>query len=88
VACCVNGLVGLAELGDGGGLAGAGRAGQDQAAAGGDRVPVEQGQSASGGDDRAQGAGRDRGEPGVVVQPQFVVGEATRFVQGLPLPGG
>ena len=35
--CAVDHLVGLAELGDRGGLAGAGGAGQDQAAAGADR---------------------------------------------------
>jgi hypothetical protein len=48
VALPVNGLVGLAELDDRGGLAGARFAGEDQAASGADRVPVEQGQSAAG----------------------------------------
>src|SRR2546426_7731625 len=43
-----------------GGLAGPGRPGQDQAPAGADRVPVEQGQPPAGVDDLPQCGGRDR----------------------------
>lgn len=50
IAGGVDGLVGLAELGDRGGLAGACRPGQDEPEPGGDRVPVEQGQPPPGGD--------------------------------------
>src|SRR6266516_1462061 len=81
----VDRLMGLAELGDRGGLPGAGCAGQDQAAAGADGVPVEQGQPASGVDDLPQRRGSDRGQAGVVVQPHLVVSDAVGVSQRLPL---
>jgi hypothetical protein len=59
VALAVDDFEGLAELGDRGGLAGAGRAGEDQAAASGVGVAVEVGQAASLGDDLADDRGRD-----------------------------
>jgi hypothetical protein len=73
VAGFVDGLVGLAELGEGGGLAGPGGPGQDQAPAGGDRMPVEQGQPSAGVDDLPQRGRRDHRQPGVMVQPGVVI---------------
>lgn len=82
VAGAVGGLVGLAELGDRGGLPGAGRAGQDQPLAGADRMPVQQRQTASGGDGLPQRRGGDHAQPGVVVQPFVVIGAAGIAAQG------
>jgi hypothetical protein len=68
--------VGLAELGDSGGLAGAGRAGHDHASSGADLVAVEQHQSPAGVGDVPDGRRRDDTEPAVV-------GEAGVEVRGL-----
>jgi hypothetical protein len=59
VTTVVDRLVGLAELGDRGGLAGAGRPGQDQPTAGADRVPVQQRQPPAGVHDVPQRGGGD-----------------------------
>jgi hypothetical protein len=74
VALAVDGFEGLAKLGDRGGLAGAGGPGQDQAAPAGVGVAVEVGQPAALGDDLAGDRGRDDQQPGVVVEPGFVIG--------------
>jgi hypothetical protein len=85
VALAVDDFEGLAELGDRGGLAGAGRAGQDQAGPAGDGVAVEVGQPASLGDDLADNRGRDDQEAGVVVEPGLVIGEPPGVAEPAPL---
>ena len=88
VALAVDDLEGLAELGDRGGLAGAGRAGQDQAAPAGVGVAVEVGQPASLGDDLADDRGRDDQQPGVVVEPRLVIRQSPGAVESAPLRVG
>jgi hypothetical protein len=85
VALAVDDIEGLAELGDRGGLAGAGRAGQDQSAAAGVGVAVEVGQPAPLGDDPADDRGRDDQQAGVVVEPCLVIGQPPGV--GTPVPG-
>jgi hypothetical protein len=80
----VDGLVGLAELGDRGGLSGPGGPGEDESSPGGDGVPVQQRQPASGRDDLPQHRGRDRGEPGVVVKADVVIGRPIGVGQSPP----
>jgi hypothetical protein len=87
-ALAVDDFEGLAELGDRGGLAGAGRAGQDQAAPAGVGVAVEVRQSASLGDDLADDRGRDDQEPGVVVEPGLVIGQPPGAAELAPLGVG
>ena len=65
-------------------LPGAGGAGEDQAPTGADRVPVEQGQPAPGMYHLPQRGGGDRGQPGVVIQPHFVVVQAVGLGQSGP----
>jgi hypothetical protein len=88
VALVVDDFEGLAELGDRGGLAGAGRAGQDQAAPAGVGVAVEVGQPASLGDDLADDRGRDGQQAGVVVEPGLVVGEPPGVAEPAPYSSG
>src|SRR5579864_5361844 len=84
----VDRLVSLAELGDRGGLAGAGRPGQDQAAAGADRVPVQQRQAPSGGDDLPQRRGSHHAEAGVIIQPLLVISRPGVTAEGSVLVPG
>ena len=74
-------LVGAAELGERGGLAGARRAADDHAAAGGDLVPVELDQQPAGADDLPDDRGVHQRQAGVVVDPRLVVPGPLRRVQ-------
>ena len=74
-------LVVAAQLRDRRRLAGAGRAGDDQAAAGADLVPVQQDQPPAGDVDLPDDRGGDHDEPRVVVQAVLVVGEPPGLVQ-------
>jgi hypothetical protein len=76
-----------AQLGDGGGFASPGLAGDDQPTAAGDLVTVEQDQAAAGGEHLADGRGGDHDQAGVVVQAGLVVGGSSLGGQGLQLPG-
>jgi hypothetical protein len=77
-------LMVLAELGDRGGLAGRGWAGDDQAAAGAHLVAVEQDQPPAGVGDLSDRRGGDHDQPGMMVQPRLVVGFPCLVVQALP----
>ena len=84
----VDHLDGLAELHQAGGLPGPGRAGQDQPAPSGVGVPVQVLQPPALQGDLADGRGGDHQQPGVVSQPQVVVGRPVRRRQGVqPVTG-
>ena len=85
MAAAHGAFVAAAELGDSGGLAGAGGAGDDEAPAGGDLVAVQQHQAPPGGGDLADGRGGHGGQPGVVVQASFVVVGPGLLVERKPL---
>ncbi|SCE15673.1 hypothetical protein GA0115241_1101156 [Streptomyces sp. DpondAA-D4] len=78
VSGSVQEFVGPSELGDGNGLPGAGRPGDDQPPAGADRVFVEQDQATPAGDGVTDRGGRDDLQPGVMIETVLVITQPLR----------